>query len=95
MAGAMHVPAIVVLAIVLACIPAPTIAAEFTSGMTIDSYTYFFNVSSYANVSMDVRDMQVSLPIACWLALLLLLLLVRRRRSTIPVHFAARTAGLD
>jgi hypothetical protein len=64
MAAKMPLPALVVLAIVLACIPAPTIAADFTSGMTIDSYKYFFNVTSYANVSMDVRDMHVSFSIA-------------------------------
>ena len=64
MAARMHISALVVLFIVLACIPAPTIAADFTSGMTIDSYKYFFNVTSYANMSMDVRDMHVSFSIA-------------------------------
>lgn len=53
--------ALIVLALVLLCGPAPSSAQGFTSNMTIDSYKYYFNVTSYANVSMDVRDMFVSL----------------------------------
>lgn len=48
-----------VLAAVLLCSSMAS-ASDFTAGMTIDTYRYYFNVSSYANVTIDLKDMLVS-----------------------------------
>jgi hypothetical protein len=48
-------------------------AAEYTGGyaypmpgLTIDNHVYYFNVTSYANISMDLRDMLVGYSWCTW-----------------------------